>query len=65
MNEAAAPIWILERLEAYLAPGSLIERLTYSGDLSVISMQGVMYIGQESNQEVREEVSERSTRNHV
>lgn len=60
-----APLWILNRLESYLAPGSCIHWLKYRGDLSVIGMNGSIHIGQESNQEVREEVSEGSTRNHV
>lgn len=58
--------WILDRVQDYLAPNSLILRLKYGpGELSVIGMNGSIHIGQESNQEVREEVSERSARNHV
>lgn len=62
-----AEAWALDRIEAYLAEGSRIEEITYDADsnLTVIGMNGSIHIGQESNQEVREEVSERSTRNHV
>lgn len=60
-----AEIWVLERLEAYLSPGSFISRLSYEEELTVIGMNGRLHIGQESYQEVRQEVPKVGTWDYV